>query len=183
MSDSPGRLRDVVRDSADVTEWFAPVFREHTDTPDDCFFGVWHGNAFGYELVRDFRIARDSVLSLPGREYVVLRGPIDAAKQSPCAAEGGEVEGELEAVNLWWPADRRWLVATDIEDTSTYIGIDARGAQALAAHESWETFPVQPQDCLMDTINPEPERPAREPVPDSMATRVFKRLFRRHPRS
>ncbi len=65
--------------------------------------------------------AQDAVLgSIPGveayaRSYFLFRGPLEAA----CAFEPS---GWYTSPNLWWPDDRAWIVVTEVDGYSTYVG-------------------------------------------------------------
>jgi hypothetical protein len=93
-------------------------------------------------------------LRLPGRDYVVLRGPLFGA---PDAGRGlaPAATGRL-GPNLWWPEDRAWVVASEIDLDSTYVA----GSRALVDHilaapalEAFESFANAPVDVDSDTIN------------------------------
>jgi hypothetical protein len=88
------------------------TLREHTQTPQSCWFAVWEG--FADLGVRDPRAPK---LSLPGREYYLLEGSIDEALVTL-----SDVEWIYRSPNLWWPEDRAWCVATEIDFAWTYIG-------------------------------------------------------------
>ena len=66
-----------------------------------------------------------------------------------------------QSANLWWPADRAWFVATDIDLMTTYVGGSAACIAAALAAEGLETAQV-PSDQKVtwdaDTINPLPSR-------------------------
>jgi len=55
------------------------------------------------------------LLRLPAREYLLYRGDF------------GQVPGWMDGPNLWWPDDRSWCVASEIDLPWTYIG----GSEAL----------------------------------------------------
>lgn len=127
----------------------ARALARHTSTPEDCWFAVWEGygwmrpqTSFGVFIgsddpafdrdaaARDYRDAvqafaaslpRPSLL-LPHRNHMLYRGRLPAA---------GALLGfpAHQSPNLWWPADRAWCVATDIDLDATYVG----GAEALIA--------------------------------------------------
>jgi hypothetical protein len=123
----------------------ADVLARHTTTPGDCWFGVWSG--FG-SIVSD-----QSTLSLPGREHWLLRGPVGLA------AANLALEPAEQSANLWWPADRAWFVATDIDLVTTYVGgsraciDDVLGAEDI---EVAEVSPTQRVTWDADTVNPPP---------------------------
>jgi hypothetical protein len=88
-----------------------------------------------------------SRLKLPGREYVVLAGPLRAAVQVP---------GRLSPTspNLIWPADRAWFVASEIDFDSTLIGGSAELIRSIISSSSssssseFEAWSVGPKDSL-----------------------------------
>jgi hypothetical protein len=130
-----------------VAARLSAVLRRHTATPDDCWFGVWHG--WGSILVAA------PTLSLPKREHWLVRGPVElaAANMAPEPSEQGAA--------LWWPADRAWFVATDVDLMSTYVGGSAACVADLVATSGLETAPAAPEDPVgydADRINPVPDR-------------------------
>ncbi|RBY78236.1 hypothetical protein DQ238_13380 [Geodermatophilus sp. TF02-6] len=128
-----------------VAERLAAVLARHTTTPDDCWFGVWHG--FG-------SVSADRpTLTLPGRQHWLVRGPVGlaAANLAPEPAE--------QSANLWWPADRTWCVATDIDLVTTYVGGSRACVDELLATDGLETAEVdagQRTTWDADTLNPLP---------------------------
>lgn len=90
----------------------------------------------------------NSRLPLPGRRHLLGRGSVGDA--------GRELQGFLP--NIWWPADRAWFVASDVDLMSTYVGGATELANALnggtelfEAIDSWLGARIT-WDC--DTINP-----------------------------
>jgi hypothetical protein len=125
----------------------AAVLRRHTRTPDDCWFGLWQG----------WTGARPGapLLRLPGNEHLLVRGPVELAAAN-LAAEPAE-----QSANLWWPADRAWCVATDVDLMSTYVGGSAACLAELGTTDGLEVLPAQPDDPVgyaADRFNPVPER-------------------------
>ncbi len=103
----------------------APIvdaLRAQTSTPDSCWFAVWEG--FG---ARPF--AGDATsFELPHRKYDLYHGPVEAllAPSEPPWTD--------QAANIWWPDDRAWCVATEVDLESTYVGGSAACITALASH-------------------------------------------------
>ncbi len=60
----------------------------------------------------------------PGRAYHLLTGPVAAAPVLPTPVE-------WRCASLWWPADRAWLVATDIDGYLTYVGASQAAIKAV----------------------------------------------------
>ncbi|MFB7084280.1 hypothetical protein [Streptomyces sp. NPDC056296] len=52
-----------------------------------------------------------------------------------------DVVGE-SGPEFWWPQDRGWLVATDYDLVSTYVGCSAETAEVLLGDDELETLPV-----------------------------------------
>ena len=61
-----------------------------------------------------------------------------------------------EPPNIWWPADRAWFVATDIDLDSTYIGASQECIEALLSHPALEAVSTEYRASVAmtaDTIN------------------------------
>ncbi len=121
------------------------ILRDFTTSPERCYFGFWRGYAFlgsGYE-----RVPR---ICLPHRGYVVFTGQLDAVLD--LTDEGGY----WQTPNLWWPDDRSWFVATDIDLLDTYVGGSPACIQRILQSPELETFPTSIDarvDFRADTIN------------------------------
>ena len=114
------------------------VLSEHlgpaTTSPEKCFFAVWQG--FGGLALPEESVPR---LELPDRGYHVFTGPLTAAQTSFDAYTFGRNQ---HYANLWWPADRAWCVATEIDFAWTYVGGSRECIDAVLADphlESMET--------------------------------------------
>jgi hypothetical protein len=83
-----------------------------TTTPAECWFAVWEG--FGGSVVPG---GLQPKLDLPHRRYHVFAGPIGGALTS-----FGGVPFHHQSANLWWPTDRAWCVATEVDLAWTYVG-------------------------------------------------------------
>jgi hypothetical protein len=129
---------NLERDELDA---LVEILARHTRSRQSCWFGLWEG--YGWmqgglavgELVPrparwGFRRRRRRPVGpvappgprvqLPGRSLALHRGPIEAAAafcQPPAH----------QSPNLWWPEDRAWCVASEIDLPSTYLG----GTRAL----------------------------------------------------
>jgi hypothetical protein len=102
--------------------------RERTTTPDRCWFGLWEG--FG---ALDDGGIRERVV-LPHRNYLLYGGTIDHALESPMPFD--------QSPNLWWPEDRAWFVASEIDFAWTYVGGDRGLIAALVSDSRLEALPV-----------------------------------------
>jgi hypothetical protein len=135
-----------------VATRLAAALRRHTATAEDCWFGVWNG--FGWSA-EDPDTPPAPAAELLGREYWLVRGPVDLATAN-LAPEPAE-----QSANLWWPADRAWCVVTDIDLMSSYVGGSAACIEDLLAAPDLEVVPAGVGDRVdvgADTINPAPGR-------------------------
>lgn len=143
----------------------------HTGATDRCWFCLWegfgwiHGSpavaimgspgpvppAFPPEVINGPRVR------LPGRDYLLFSGPLEAA-----AGMGWQVSADWfdpQSPNLFWPDERAWLVATEIDLDSTYVGGSADLVDALLADERLEAWRARPTDPISD----DSDRLNREP--------------------
>jgi hypothetical protein len=127
-----------------VAAVLAAVLRRHTTTPDDCWFGlstVWDALPGAPEL------------AVPGRGFVLVRGPVELAAENLVREPGSQ------SANAWWPADRAWFVATDVDLVTTYVGGSAALVADLLAAPGLEAAPAsadQSTAWTADTVNPPP---------------------------
>jgi hypothetical protein len=133
---------------SEVAARLIAVLRRHTGTPDDCWFGLWHGHDTATTVPAP-------TLALPGREHWLVRGPVELATANMAD------EPREQSANLWWPADRAWCVATELDAMSTYVGGSTACIGELLATPELEVHPASPDDLLSldsDPINPVPPR-------------------------
>lgn len=144
------------------------VLAAHTTTPDDCFYGLWAGWGWIYgssavatlgshepvASLLDVQEQASPRLHLPGRDYLLLRGPLSGALALSCY---GESWPAWQSPNLLWPADRAWFLASEIDFNSTLVAGDAALIADILACPALESWPVHPLDSLTsdgDTVNP-----------------------------
>ena len=88
----------------------------------------------------------------PGRDYLLFCGPIDAIKAF--LARDGPFWGD--SPNIWWPEDRAWCVATDIDLYDTYVSGSVECIEAVQSNPDLEMLPTTLDARLAldgDTIN------------------------------
>jgi hypothetical protein len=137
----------------------AGVLARFTTTPAECWFAVWDG--YG-----DAPYPRGTValIPMPQRPMVLLRGPLSAMHTAFSTL------GWPESASLWWPDDRSWCVATDIDLMSTYVGGSAECIDAVLADQRLEAFAVTVDQTVhwqSDTLNATPDPPVVEHVKPS----------------
>ncbi|MFC4905869.1 hypothetical protein [Actinomadura gamaensis] len=117
----------------------ASVLRAHTRTPDACWFCLWDG----WGWIPDGTFASAPRVRLPHRDYLLYEGPVDAADEFGQRGDGFFFP---QSPNLFWPADRGWCVATEIDLESTYVGGSAALAEALLTDDRFEALSVTADD-------------------------------------
>jgi hypothetical protein len=133
----------------------ADVLARSTRTPSECWFAVWDG--YGNAPIRE---GTASLIAMPHRPMALLRGPLRAAGTAFSRWRWPE------SASLWWPEDRMWCVATDIDLQSTYVGGSPECIDAVLGDERLESFAVSVDQTVhwrSDTLNPTPDPP---PVSD-----------------
>lgn len=92
---------------------------------------------------------RDGMVHAEIRDYLLYRGPLQAALASPegleAEAHWGD-EGRMGWADLWWPEDRSWLLASDTDLDSTYLGGSMSLIEAILACPALEALRVGPGD-------------------------------------
>ena len=92
----------------------------------ECWFGVWAGFGWVPESA--------PLVALPERPLLLYRGPV-AAATALC-------EPYEQSPTLWWPDDRAWCVATEVDFHSTYVGGSRRLIDRLTGDERLEAAEV-----------------------------------------
>ncbi len=150
------------------------VLRKHTSATADCWLAIWHGyaeltGAASITSLKEQRglrswlaglmrrrqrsgvpaLATAPTVSLPKREYYLYKGAIEVVPRFEFSP------GSLQTPNMWWPQDRAWFVATEIDFDSTLVACNDTCARALLISEL-EALEVLPEDRLDidgDSIN------------------------------
>lgn len=148
----------------------AAVLAAFTTSPSRCWFAIWDG--YGYA-----RYPRDvPKVSMPQRPMVLFRGPLTAATTSL-----SEPPSDQRA-QLWWPDDRSWCVASDVDLLTTYVGGNVECIAAILGARDLEALPVTVDQSVTwqaDTVNPTPTPPApAAPNTSPAARRHLKRHLR-----
>jgi hypothetical protein len=63
----------------------------------------------------------------------------------------------MQSPNLWWPDDRVWCVATEIDLNTTYIGCDQSTSEEILAMRAVEALAIDPATGVTersDFLNP-----------------------------
>ena len=171
MSGSLWRGRDPERGNL-IPEILGPLcdlLADLTTTPEHCFFCLWEGYGWiqgGLPIMRAVpagapippafsleELSRPRV-QLPGRNYLLLFGPLTAPLQiGPWPTADWFIP---QSPNLFWPADRAWCVASEIDFDSTLVGGTPQLIDAILQAPTFDSWAVQPDGSLAadaDRIN------------------------------
>jgi len=132
----------------------AGILRDWTATPEQCWFCVWEGYGWAGMVTPGTDggtprpdpvpavVRQGPRVRLPGRDYFLYAGPVTAVTAvAPLA-------GDDQTANLWWPADRAWCVASEIDLPWTYLAGPAGLIRTLLADPRLEALPARPEDPL-----------------------------------
>jgi hypothetical protein len=141
----------------------AEFLADFTGTASRCFFAVWDGygqfsgggmgilsTSGGIPLSPPSEVLTSQRIKGVGRDYLLYEGRLSAISSffSTRFWHGGP--------NIWWPENRRWCVATDMDLNSTYIGGSEACIEALPNHPWLEVMPATldaPVHIGSDTLN------------------------------
>ena len=149
----------------------AEIGAQHTSSVDRAWFAVWEGHGFATAetrlawtdpaaddaerhereaaraQLRDDDRRRNAAISaglgaipifdLPNRTYYLMEGPVSAV-----VGLRDPASGDWRNPDLFWPDDRRWFVATDVDFWSLYVGGDSDLIADLAASVATPTEAV-----------------------------------------
>lgn len=152
----------------------AALLSEHTTTPDQCWFCLWEGQGYlhpggmapliaisatGPRLLRWLRLRA-------ARRRLRRRKPrrISGRRVTPNAARSyllfsgsvSDAAGWEDGPNLWWPDDRAWCMASEIDHSYSYVGGSAELINEVLAHPALEAVPAKITDGITydsDKIN------------------------------
>ena len=145
---------------------------DHTTAAMECWFCLWEGHGWidGHPtvvLASPVEMGRHEAspgpafsaeelsqprVDLPHRRYLLLAGALPAAAQIVWPPF-------RQSPNLFWPADRAWCAATELDFDSTLVGGSAELIDAILEAPALDAWPVHPEDSLAadgDRINHRP---------------------------
>jgi hypothetical protein len=138
-------------------EVLAGLARNWTATPDRCWFCVWGGYGWAAVMLTPAGQPAQPVpdplpaevrsgprVQLPDREYLLYTGR--AEDVTAPGLLGDDLPGEGQTANLWWPDDRAWCVASEIDLGWSYVGGPAGLIEQVLADERIEALPASPDD-------------------------------------
>jgi hypothetical protein len=138
----PAPWREPDRGSLQLDECtaMADVLARHTSTPEHCWFCLWEGYGSAWTTLNELALVAPRVV-LEHRACLLFRGPVWAAtsfREPPW----------FQSPTLWWPDDRAWCVASELDIYSTYVAGTKASIAALAAHSALEIIEVAPHQDI-----------------------------------
>lgn len=132
------------------------VLSRHTETPRECFFCLWEGYGWMRGTYRQTFMGAQQVilpalpqdllnaprLQHPARTYLLLTGALPAARQL------AEIGPSHQSPNIFWPADRAWCIASEIDFDSTLVGGSEKLITTLVDVPALDVWQVRPADSL-----------------------------------
>ena len=137
---------------AQTLDRLSDVLTQHTSSSDNCWFCIWDGYAWmhgGHAVTGNppglvpAAVRSGGRVRLPGRDYYLYRGDLRAATTFV------GWPWDLRP-NLWWPADRAWCVATEIDNVSTYVGGTTELAVELITDTVLGAIPIMPAEPFQE---------------------------------
>jgi hypothetical protein len=116
-----------------------------TGTPESCWFGIWEG--YGW---MQGQAALGIPAPRPGPRVDVPERPLVLYRGSIAAAAAFSRVPPSQSPNLWWPQDRAWCVASEIDHHSSYVGGDRSVIDRVLGDPRLEALPVDPADPVTD---------------------------------
>lgn len=132
---------------AGETREIVGILSNFTSTPDQCYFAFWEG----YGLFTEEEARNNPKVVTPLRRNILLNGDVNTVRSFV------NTRSWQQSPNLWWPEDRSWCVATEIDLYDTFIGGSTECIAQLLASPGLEVYPVNVNDRIdecADTINP-----------------------------
>lgn len=123
------------------------ILAAHTTMPELCWMCIWEGYAAVGEALGDL-----PRVELPHRSYYLLHAPLDVVARKNIWVN----RPRYDDLNIWWPDDRAWCVATEIDYCWTYVGGSSECIADVLADPRLEALPAelhQRGDYLSDQIN------------------------------
>lgn len=88
---------------------------------------------------------------VPTRDYLLFEGPLDAAGELGAEVSwrpGGKHTFQRQTPSLWWPDDREWCAANEIDASFTCIGGTKELINELLEHPDLEVLELDPTQEL-----------------------------------
>jgi hypothetical protein len=126
----------------------AKVLARFTSRAARCWFAVWEGSG-----AAAWPTDTAAKVMMPHRQMGLFEGPLEGITTS------FDDPPFDQRANLWWPDDRQWCVATEVDLMTTYVGASPECIQVVVDSDGLEARQVLVHQKLAwdsDTVNPAP---------------------------
>lgn len=121
--------------SLEIAVVLTEILRNHTRTPEKCWFGLWEG--WGHVRARWPTVP---TFSLPmDRTLLLFEGTL-----SDTLLTFADPAWIYRSANLWWPDDKTWCVATEIDFKWSYVAGSSACIEDVLHDPRIEAVPVTP---------------------------------------
>lgn len=135
----------------DTAAVLVEVLKEATSTPHEVYVAIWEG----WGDIPPDRFPGAARITTPGRGHFLLRGPLHGVLHSVSISRAGG----RPAAGLWWPADRAWFVATEIDFQWTFVAGRQELIDTLIADPRLEVAPARFDDAANEAHEPTGQLP------------------------
>lgn len=143
-----------------LTRRLCEILAQFTTTAERCWCAIWEGYGDLCGLAFDERLPR---LAMKHRPMLLTSGALSAVPEESFSdlfidPDTRSIQ-EYRSPSLWWPEDRAWCVASDVDLQTTYLGASAACIDRLLHDDQLEVMPVTADQSVTldaDTINPTP---------------------------
>ncbi len=122
----------------------------HTTSTQRCWVCFWEGFASIDETIQGIN-KNVPLIQLPDRNYYLLSASLNEIVNGVFIGQN-----DLVSPSLWWPDDRTWCVATEIDFSWTYVGGSQVCINELLVNTQLEVLRTKPEhrgDYLSDVVN------------------------------
>lgn len=168
--------RDGVLPASQVRA-LAELLSRHTSTSARCWFCLWHGYGYFNEGgIAELRSYRNSLAGRFARwRHEHVRVSLRRARARPLlgrlvvpnpqrsyllfAGSVNQAPGWQDGPNIWWPDDRAWCVASEIDLAYTYVGGSKELIEEIVEHPALEALACDIRDGITydsDKVNSSP---------------------------
>jgi hypothetical protein len=141
VESAPERIEDWWAAQRQIIAALAEVLSAYTETADEAWFAIWEGHSSRWDSVAALhQVPR---FDLPHRTYYLITGQVIDVEHiwEPIARHWFRPD-------LWWPEDRQWFVATDVDFWCNYVGGSRTMTEAVTSRLPGLCRPITLDEAL-----------------------------------
>lgn len=120
----------------EIAERLAAILPAHTLTPESCWIAIWEG--FG-DVRREGKSG--AMFSVPNRDLFLFHGTV-----ADVLTTFSPFDWSYRSPTLWWPDDKAWCVATEIDYKWSYVGGSSACIEQILGDPEMEALPTNPEE-------------------------------------